>query len=66
MSDAMTKVRFLFVDEGSYHNEEIEIPAASVDQYERLIDCVREDPVVLKRVHVDIDRLCAAYRAGDD
>ena len=56
------KVRLLLVDGGSYHNEEVEIPAASVDGYDRLIDCLREDPEVLKRVYVDVDRLCAAYR----
>jgi hypothetical protein len=55
------KVRLLFVDDGSYHHEVIELPAESVDAYERLIDCVREDPTVLKRLHVDLDRLCAAY-----
>lgn len=56
------KVRLLFVDDGSYHKEEIEIPATAVDAYERLIDCVREDPVVLKRIYVDVRRLAAAYR----
>jgi hypothetical protein len=56
------KVRLLFVDEGAYHAEDLELPAASVDAYERLIDCVREDPVVLKRVYIDIERLAAAYR----
>lgn len=55
------KVRLLFVDEGSYHHEEVELPAGSLDEYERLIDFVREDPEVLRRVHVDVDRLCAAY-----
>lgn len=61
MSDAAVKVRLLFVDEGSYHHEDVEIPAASVEKYERLIDCVREDEEVLKRAYVDVDRLCAAY-----
>ena len=55
------KVRLVLVDEGAYHNEEIEIPSASFDSHDRLIDCLREDPVVLKRVHVDVARLCAAY-----
>ena len=43
-------------------------PAASLDSYDRLIDCVREDPAVLKRLHVDVSRLCAAHlvRDGDD
>jgi hypothetical protein len=61
MSDATVKVRLLFVDDGSYRDEVVELPAESVDAYERLIDCVREDPTVLKRLHVDLDRLCAAY-----
>jgi hypothetical protein len=61
VSAETTKVRLLFVDEGSYHHEDIEIPASSVDAYERLIDCVREDADVLKAVYVDVERLCAAY-----
>jgi hypothetical protein len=54
-------VRLVLVDEGSYHHEEIEIPSASLEGYDRLIDCLREDPAVLKRVHVDVARLCVAY-----
>ncbi len=61
MSDTPVKVRLLFVDDGSYHHEEVRIPSGSLDGYERLIDCVREDPAVLKQVFVDVDRLCAAY-----
>jgi len=64
VSDATVKVRLLFVDDGSYHHEEVDLPAASLDAYDRLIDCVREDPVVLKHVHVDVERLCAAYRVS--
>lgn len=56
------KVRLVLVDEGCFHHEEIEIPSASLEGYDRLIDCLREDPVVLKRLHVDVARLCAAYR----
>lgn len=55
------KVRLLFVDEGSYHHEEVDLPAGSIDEYERLIDFVREDAEVLRRAYVDVDRLCAAY-----
>lgn len=65
MSDTRT-VRLLFVDEGSYHHEEVEIPAASLDGYDRLIDCVREDPGVLKQLFVDVDRLCSAHLLVDD
>ena len=64
MSDGkgVLEVRLLFVDGGSYLHEDVELPASSVEAYDRLIDCLREDPVVLKQVYVDVDRLVAAYR----
>ena len=58
----MVTVRLLFVDDGEYHHEEIKIPEASLEAYDRLIDCLREDDAVLKRVWVDVDRLCSATR----
>jgi hypothetical protein len=65
VSEETVTLRLLFVDEGSYHREDVEIPAASVDSYERLIDCVREDPAVLERLYVDVRRLAAAYLVED-
>ena len=62
----MVKVRLLFVDGGSYHHEKVEIPASSTEAYERLIDCIREDSAVLRRVYVDVDRLCAATLEGGE
>lgn len=59
--DATVDVRLLFVDDGSYHHETVTIPASSVDAYDRLIDCVREDEAVLKKLHVDVERLVSAY-----
>ncbi len=61
MSDSSVTVRLLFVDEGSYHHEDVQIPVAVLEGYERLIDCIREDAGVLKKLHVDVGRLCAAY-----
>jgi hypothetical protein len=61
MSAPDVKVRLIFADEGSYHVAEVSIPRASLDGYDRLIDCIREDPVVLGRLHVDVERLCAAH-----
>ena len=55
------KVRLLFVDDGEYHHETVEIPAASIEAHERLIDCLREDDAVQKKVFVDVDRLVSAY-----
>lgn len=58
-------VRLLFVDDGAYHHETIQVPADAVDKYDRLIDCLREEPAVLRETYVDIDRLCAAYLGAD-
>ena len=60
------RVKLLFVDGGSYHHETLTVPARALEGYERLIDCLREEPSVLARVYVDVDRLCAAYRADDE
>jgi hypothetical protein len=32
--------------------------------YDRLIDCLMEDPAVLKRLHVDVSRVCTAELAN--
>lgn len=55
------KVRLLFVDDGEYHHETVEIPATSIEAHERLIDCLREDDVVQKTIFVDVGRLVAAH-----
>ncbi|MFQ5536995.1 MAG: hypothetical protein ACE5GJ_06040 [Gemmatimonadota bacterium] len=63
---ARTRVRLLFADEGSFHHEEVSLPTGSLEAYERLIDCVREDPEVLRELYVDVDRLCAAYLVEEE
>jgi hypothetical protein len=65
MSNASVKVRLLFVDDGEYHNETVDIPAASIAKYDRLIDCLREDSDVLARMYVDVDRLVSACVKDD-
>ena len=66
MSEKLTKLRLLFVDHGSFHHEEVHIPAEVVAGYDRLIDCLVEDPAVLKRLHVDVSRLCSAELASEE
>ena len=58
------KVLLVFADHGAFHREHVEIPVASLGRHERLVDCLREDPDVLAQVHVDPDRLCAAFIAA--
>ena len=59
---AMARVRLVLVDQGVYHNEDVELPVDRLELYEQLIDCIREDPKVLRGLYVDVKRLCAAYR----
>jgi hypothetical protein len=61
MSAATVKVRLVFSEGGAFHREDVEVPVASLKGHERLLDCLREDPKVLARLHVDAGRLCAAY-----
>ena len=56
-----TTVRLLFVDDGRFHHEDIAIPTDTLSRHERLIDCLREEPEVLKHVFVDMARLCSAH-----
>jgi hypothetical protein len=59
-------VRLLFVDEGSYHEQTVTLPSEVLEGYDRLIDCLREDPTVLKSLYVDVERLAAAWLVEDD
>ena len=60
------RVRLLFVDEGAYHQETVSVPRQALDQYERLIDCLREDPDVLRETFIDVGRLAAAWLLEDE
>jgi hypothetical protein len=55
------RVLLVFADGGAFHREQVDVPEASLTEYDTLVDCLREDPVVLKRLHVDPSRLCAAF-----
>jgi hypothetical protein len=59
------RVRLVFVDGGSFHDVDIDLPAKALERHDRLVDCLREDPEVLERIHVDVARLCAAYRVEE-
>jgi hypothetical protein len=59
-----TTVRLLFVDNGRYHHEDVSIPTDTLGRHERLIDCLREESDVLKRLFLDTDRLCSAHIVG--
>lgn len=61
MTGKKVRIRLLFADRGAFHHETLEVPASAVEGYDRLIDGIREDPEVLKRMYLDLDRLAAAW-----
>ena len=54
------RVRLLFADQGSFHHEEVDVDGKALEKYDRLIDFLREDEDFLKRMFVDVERLCSA------
>ncbi len=61
MSEQKIYISLLFADEGAFHTQGLTVPAAVVEDYDRLIDGLREDPEVLKKVYLDLGRLAAAW-----
>jgi len=66
MSEERVRIRLLFADSGSFHHEVLEVPASSVQGYDRLIDGLREDQELLKGVYLDLGRLCAAWLVEEE
>jgi hypothetical protein len=58
-------VRLVFADQGTFHNETVQVPAAVLAEYDRLIDLLREEESVTREVYVDLDRLVSAYVLND-
>jgi hypothetical protein len=63
---AQARVRILLADDGAFREETLGVPRDALAAYERLIDCLREDPAVLKQIYIDVDRLAAAWVVEDD
>jgi hypothetical protein len=53
-------VRILLADAGTFHHEEVRVPAAILDRHVRLVDALLEDADILRRIHLDPARLCSA------
>ncbi len=62
---SQVKVRLLFADCGEFVDEVISVPAKSLDEHDRLIDALREDLAVLKKYHIDLERLVSAALIED-
>jgi hypothetical protein len=59
--DRMLAVKLVFADRGAFHDVVVQLPAAVIENYPRIIDALREDPQVTAQVYVDRRRLVAAY-----
>jgi hypothetical protein len=62
MSVERVPVRLVFADRGSFHDIVVELPAEVLGRYERIIDALREDPMITAGLFVDKRRLVAAFR----
>lgn len=65
MSDKRVPVRLVFADRGQFHEIVVELPAAVLARYDRIIDALREDLGVTAEMYVDKRRLVAAYLVRD-
>ena len=59
-SNGMRQVQLVFADEGAFHSVVVAIHAAKLDEYERLVDLLREEPGVTKGLYIDMKRLVSA------
>lgn len=62
MSAARVPVRLVFADHGSFHELVVELPGGVLGGYDRIIDALREDTVIMGELYVDPKRLVAAFR----
>ena len=60
MSGGRIRVRVLYAGRGGYHAEVISVPGGGIEDHERLIDFIREDPAVAAKCYIDAARLCSA------
>lgn len=60
MSDERVRVRVLYAGRGGYHAETISVPGDGMEEHDRLIDFIREDPSVAAECYIDAARLCSA------
>ena len=66
MSDERIRVRVLYAGKGGYHSEVVSVPGCGVEEHDRLIDLIREDPGVAAECYIDAARLCSAQIVEDE
>jgi hypothetical protein len=61
VSEQRVSVRLVFADRGSFHEMVVQLPAAVLRRYDRIIDALREDLEITGQIYIDKGRLVAAY-----
>lgn len=59
-------MRLLFADRGEFHTMTVPVPTDLLEDYDRLVDLLREDPGVTRQLYVDMRRLVSAAIVTDD
>ena len=62
----ITRVRLIFADHGAFHAETLVVSVERLNDYDRLIDLLREDPSISRLVYIDLKRLVSAYVIDED
>jgi hypothetical protein len=60
------RVRLVFADQGTFHNETVQVPVDMLGRHDRLVDLLREEESVTRQLYVDMARLVSAYVEADD
>jgi hypothetical protein len=58
--DSVSSVRLVFADEGTFHSVVVDVATDRLEEYDRLIDMIREEPSVTRQLYVDMRRLVSA------
>ena len=61
-----TPVKLVFADRGAFHDVVVQLPADVLARHERIIDALREEPIITGEVYVDLRRLVAADVVTDN
>lgn len=63
---AQRQIRLVFAHDGAFHAEVVSVPAERIEQYDRLIDLLREEPSVTRQLYVDSRKLVSASLVDED
>jgi hypothetical protein len=66
LNGSSCRVKLVFADEGAFHAVTVTVPTERVDEYDRLVDLLREEPSVTRQLYVDLRRLVSASVEPDE